>query len=400
MPEKHHGRRGAALRLLKAAVKTASSGGWPRRGVARIRLPVRPAWAMSAASQPCRIVDAPPRPPPRSARARHAGADRPAGACRDRAGRCAHPGDQRLPRLSATAVRRPRHPDPADPAKTVHVPAGGAEHMATLVKQLRDGHPNSIFVAAGDLIGASPFLSAMFHDEPTIESLSLMGLALVGGRQSRIRRGQDRVAADAERRLPSGRRLPGSASVRRREIPAISPPSTIDDRDRQDRCLPPYEIHEFEGIPVAFIGLTLKNDADDRVAVGRRRAGIPRRGRRPSTRWSPELKARGVEAIVVLIHEGGFPTGGYNECPGISGPIVDIVKKFDKAVDLVDQRPHPPRLQLRDRRAARHQRRQIRHAGHRDRPAARSDDARRRQRQGRQPDRPHTSLAKDPARPR
>ena len=49
----------------------------------------------------------------------------------------------------------------------------------------------------------------------------------------------------------------------------------------------------------------------------------------------PELKARGVEAIVVLIHEGGLPTGDYNECPGISGPIVDIVKKFDKAVDIV-----------------------------------------------------------------
>jgi 5'-nucleotidase len=49
----------------------------------------------------------------------------------------------------------------------------------------------------------------------------------------------------------------------------------------------------------------------------------------------PELKARGVEAIVVLIHEGGTPTGDYNECPGISGPIVDIVKKFDKAVDVV-----------------------------------------------------------------
>jgi 5'-nucleotidase len=47
------------------------------------------------------------------------------------------------------------------------------------------------------------------------------------------------------------------------------------------------------------------------------------------------LKARGVEAIVVLIHEGGYPTGDYNECPGISGAIVDIVKKFDRAVDVV-----------------------------------------------------------------
>ena len=49
----------------------------------------------------------------------------------------------------------------------------------------------------------------------------------------------------------------------------------------------------------------------------------------------PEIRKRGIEAIVVLIHEGGFPTGGYNECPGISGPIVNIVRKLDKAVDLV-----------------------------------------------------------------
>ena len=66
--------------------------------------------------------------------------------------------------------------DPEDRTKKIAVAAGGAEHMATLVGQLRAGHQNSVFVAAGDLIGASPFLSAMFHDEPTIESLSMMGL--------------------------------------------------------------------------------------------------------------------------------------------------------------------------------------------------------------------------------
>jgi len=37
----------------------------------------------------------------------------------------------------------------------------------------------------------------------------------------------------------------------------------------------------------------------------------------------------------VLIHEGGLPSGDYDECPGISGPIVEIVKKFDPAVDVV-----------------------------------------------------------------
>src|SRR5205085_11679343 len=68
--------------------------------------------------------------------------------------------------------------DPADPAKKVSVAAGGAERMATLVKQLRGEAKNSIFVAAGDLIGASPFLSSAFRDEPTIEALSQMGLEL------------------------------------------------------------------------------------------------------------------------------------------------------------------------------------------------------------------------------
>ena len=67
-----------------------------------------------------------------------------------------------------------RTSDPADKTGKVAVPAGGAEHMATLLNELREGRKNHIFVAAGDLIGASPFLSAMFHDEPTIESLSMM----------------------------------------------------------------------------------------------------------------------------------------------------------------------------------------------------------------------------------
>ena len=68
--------------------------------------------------------------------------------------------------------------DPDDKTRKIVVPAGGAEHMATLVKELQAGKRNTIFVAAGDLIGASPFLSAMFHDEPTIEALSMMGLAV------------------------------------------------------------------------------------------------------------------------------------------------------------------------------------------------------------------------------
>src|SRR5882724_431615 len=97
---------------------------------------------------------------------------------------------------------------------------------------------------------------------------------------------------------------------------------------------PAYEIRTFEGIPVAFIGLTLKGTPN--IISPESAAGLEFRDEAETVNaLIPELKARGVEAIVVLIHEGGLPTGDYNECPGISGPIVEIVKKFDKAVDVV-----------------------------------------------------------------
>ena len=98
--------------------------------------------------------------------------------------------------------------------------------------------------------------------------------------------------------------------------------------------LPPYEIREFEGIPVAFIGLTLKGTAG--IISPEASSGLEFRDEAETVNaLIPELKARGVEAIVVLIHEGGTPTGDYNDCPGISGPIVEIVKQLDAAVDVV-----------------------------------------------------------------
>src|ERR1700751_3514253 len=83
--------------------------------------------------------------------------------------------------------------DPADKEKKILVPAGGSEHMATLVKERRESHGNNVFVAAGDLIGASPFLSALFHDEPSIESLSMMGLEIASVGNNEFDEGKDEL---------------------------------------------------------------------------------------------------------------------------------------------------------------------------------------------------------------
>src|SRR5438105_4743993 len=222
--------------------------------------------------------------------------------------------------------------DPDDKTKTVTVPAGGAEQMASLLTQLREGHANNIFVAAGDLIGASPLLSAMFHDEPTIESLSMMGLALSAVGNHEFDEGKDELL-----RMQNGGCHPVDKCQGPHPFPGAKfhylAASTFD-KATDKTILPPYEIREFEGVPVAFIGLTLKGTPDIVSPVGVE--GLEFRDEAETVNaLVPELKAQGVKTIVVLIHEGGFPAGDYNECPGISWPIVDIVKKLDSTVGRV-----------------------------------------------------------------
>lgn len=221
--------------------------------------------------------------------------------------------------------------DPADPAKTVTVKAGGAEHLATAVQQLRAKNPNHIFVAAGDLIGATPLLSALFKDEPTIESMSLMGLeaSAVGnhefdkGATELLRMQNGGCAADG---------CKGPAPFKGAQFKYLAA-STVDTASGKT-LLPAYHVKSFQGVPVAFIGLTLKDTPTIVVPAGVK--GLEFRDEAATVNsLVPQLRAQGIEAIVVLIHEGGVATGDYNECPGISGPIVDIVKKLDKAVDLV-----------------------------------------------------------------
>jgi 5'-nucleotidase len=222
--------------------------------------------------------------------------------------------------------------DPDENTRKISVPAGGAEHMATLVKQLRQGARNTIFVAAGDLIGASPFLSAMFHDEPTIESLSMMGLEVASVGNHEFDEGKDELL-----RMQNG----GCHPIDRCQGPHpflgakfhYLAASTFE-KGTGKTVFPAYEVREFGGVPVAFIGLTLKGTPNLVSPVGV--ADLEFKDEADTVNaLVPELKARGVEAIVVLIHEGGLPAGDYNECPGISGPIVDIVRKLDHAVDVV-----------------------------------------------------------------
>ena len=225
-----------------------------------------------------------------------------------------------------------RTADPARPGQALTLPAGGAEHLATAVAELRAGSPNHIFVAAGDLVGATPLLSALFHDEPAIESLNLMGLEAAAVGNHEFDKGADELL-----RLQHGGCHPsagckGPQPFQGAGFQYLAASTVVASTGRT--LLPPYHVKRFQGVPVAFVGLTLEGTPGIVMPSGV--AGLTFRDEAETVNGLvPELRRQGVEAIVVLVHEGGYPAGGHDECPGLSGPIVDIVKRLDPAVDVV-----------------------------------------------------------------
>jgi len=98
------------------------------------------------------------------------------------------------------------------------IDAGGAEYLATHIRRLEALNPNTLVVSAGDLIGASPLLSALFHDEPTIEAMNSLGLDLNAVGNHEFDEGADEL-----RRMQDGGchpvdGLPGRRSLRRRRV--------------------------------------------------------------------------------------------------------------------------------------------------------------------------------------
>ncbi|MBB3193436.1 bifunctional metallophosphatase/5'-nucleotidase [Roseateles terrae] len=222
--------------------------------------------------------------------------------------------------------------DPSQSDKLITIQAGGAERLATMVEQLKAKNPNHVFVAAGDLVGASPLLSALFHDEPTIESLGLMGLDLSAVGNHEFDQGLPELLRKQQGGCHPKDGCKGPTPFTGAKYQYLAA-STVDTATGKT-VLPAYSIKRFDGVPVGFIGLTLKGTPELVSPSGVRGLSFQDEAETVN-RLVPELVRQGVQTVVVLIHEGGVPVGGYNECPGISGPIVDIVKKLDPHVGLV-----------------------------------------------------------------
>ena len=90
-----------------------------------------------------------------------------------------------------------------------NVNAGGAVYLATHINNLRATNPNTVLISGGDLIGASPLISALFHDEPTIEMANLLGMNLATVGNHEFDEGWKELLRMQRGGLSPGRWLPG-----------------------------------------------------------------------------------------------------------------------------------------------------------------------------------------------
>ncbi|WP_437943280.1 bifunctional metallophosphatase/5'-nucleotidase [Sorangium sp. So ce281] len=221
---------------------------------------------------------------------------------------------------------------PATPTNTT-VDAGGVTYLASRVAALRATNPNTVVVSAGDLIGASPLVSALFHDEPTIEAMNLLGLDINGVGNHEFDKGTAELL-----RMQYGGCSPADGCTDGTFFPGANfkflAANVVVDTTSGRTLFPRYDIREFDGVKVAFIGMTLEDTPSIVTPIGV--AGLSFMDEVDTVNdIVPELQAQGIEAIVVVLHEGGLPTGLFNECPGLSGPIVDIATNIDPAVDVI-----------------------------------------------------------------
>jgi 5'-nucleotidase len=224
---------------------------------------------------------------------------------------------------------------------------GGAEYLAAYVARYKALNPHNVVVGGGDFIGASPLVSALFYDEPSVETLNAIGVDFSSVGNHEFDKGPKEL-----RRLQNGGCKPlgnGTDPNSCKGYGSTAPggfdgarfkwlSANVIDNATGATLLPPYGIKAFNGVRVAFIGMTLQGTPSMVHPVGV--AGLTFQNEAATVNaLVPQLQALGVEAIVVLVHQGGYGSGNVdiNGCAGdlAGSDIASIVAGLDDAVDLV-----------------------------------------------------------------
>jgi 5'-nucleotidase len=234
--------------------------------------------------------------------------------------------------------------DPTNSSKTIKEPLGGAAYFATLVQQLKGQNPLNVVVAAGDMVGASPLDSALFHDEPTIQALNQIGLEFTSVGNHEFDKGQTELL-----RKQNGGCFPGgvvgsdtclvNGSFSGASFKYLA--ANVVDNSTGKTLFQPYAIKQFDlgngqKVSIGFIGLVLKETPSLVTASGVANLTFNDEAAAANA-LLPELKSKGVNAVVILIHQGLYTNVGFDDksCAGASGDLTPILDKLDPSIKLV-----------------------------------------------------------------
>jgi 5'-nucleotidase len=227
------------------------------------------------------------------------------------------------------------------------VPAGGAEYLATQVKALRATNSNTITVGSGDLIGASPLLSGLFHDEPAIEALNVVGIDVSGIGNHEF----DEGLGEVYRMMNGGCHPTDGCQDGTPFLGSIFGylAANVFFEGTDDTVLPPYEVRKVGNAKIAFIGMTL--EGTPLIVTPAAIEGLEFRDEVETVNnLIAKLKRNDIRTFVVLLHEGGFQNppfsnanpaqnlpgwAGIDNCDNLGGAIVDIAKNISDEVDVI-----------------------------------------------------------------
>ncbi len=227
----------------------------------------------------------------------------------------------------------PRLPD-AQTGEIKAQPAGGVAHLASAMAQLRQGREHSVFVAAGDLIGASPLLSSLLKDEPTLAAIGDLGLVASALGNHELDAGLRELQRKAQGECPAeGCAWPGFKGP---GFPYLA--ANLLDAQTGKSLLPSHVIKEVGGFKVAFVGAVTRDTP--LVVVPKSIVGLRFADEADTLNaLVPKLRAEGAQVLVAVMHEGATHTGGANDpsyaCPSLQGRGVEIAQRLDPAYAII-----------------------------------------------------------------
>jgi 5'-nucleotidase len=199
-----------------------------------------------------------------------------------------------------------------------------AGHMNVRQAEAKRSNTDTWRLGVGDLVGASPAASALLQDEPTLEALDQMGFKYSSVGNHEFDEGLEEL-----HRLQYGGYSDITGDWAGTDMQYLAANVVYEGTDKT--IFPAYAVSRVRGVKVGIIGVVTAETPTIVTASGV--AGLEFIDPAEAVNKAVgKLKKRGIEAIIVLAHEGGY---GDTAGGPITGNIVPVVEAMDDEVDVV-----------------------------------------------------------------